>query len=63
LVPQNKYAFETFFDEHSMLAKSLQIYRVPLKIFVEDGTIKKVWLEATIENGGQAEFKQWLDSL
>jgi hypothetical protein len=59
---QSKYAFETFFDDRSMLSRSLQVYQVPLKVFLEDGIIKKTWLEATVENGGQAEFKQWLSS-
>jgi len=46
---QSKYAFETFLDDHSMVSRSLQIYQVPIKIFLEDGIIKKIWLDATIE--------------
>jgi len=60
---QSKYAFETFFDQSSMISRSLQIYQVPIKIFVEDGIIKKTWLDATTEPEKQAEFKQWLTSL
>jgi hypothetical protein len=60
---QEKYAFETFFDQSSMLSRSLQIYQVPIKIFVEDGIIKKTWLDATTEPEKQAEFKQWLNGL
>ena len=60
---QRKYAFETFFDEHSMLSRSLQIYQVPVKIFVEDGVIKRVWLDATTEPEAQTAFKQWLYAL
>ena len=60
---QSKYAFETFFDDHSMLSRSLQIYQVPIKIFVEDGIIKKTWLDASIDSDKQAEFKQWLNAL
>src|SRR5215212_5291543 len=43
-----KYAFETFYDEGSMLARNLEIYQVPLKVFVQDGVIKKTWVEATV---------------
>jgi peroxiredoxin len=60
---QSKYTFETFFDEGSMLSRSLQVYQVPLKIFLEDGIIKKTWVEATVDNQRQAEFKEWLNSL
>lgn len=60
---QSKYAFETFFDQHSMLSRSLQIYQVPVKIFLDDGIIRKVWLDATIEPADQAAFKQWLNAL
>jgi|SRR6185503_8776858 len=60
---QSKYGFETYFDQSSMLSRSLQIYQVPIKIFVQDGIIKKTWFDATTEPDKQAEFKQWLSSL
>jgi hypothetical protein len=60
---QSKYAVETFFDSGSMLSRSLQLYQVPIKVFVEDGTIKKTWLDATVDSQGQAEFKNWLNGL
>lgn len=59
-VAQSKYAFETFFDEGSMLSKSLQVYQVPIKVFLEEGIIKKTWVNASIGNQRQAEFKDWL---
>jgi thiol-disulfide isomerase/thioredoxin len=60
---QSKYAFETFFDDGSMLSRSLQVYQVPLKVFLEDGIIKKTWVDATFDSQGQAEFKDWLNGL
>jgi hypothetical protein len=60
---QNKYAVETFYDNGSMLSKSLQVYQVPVKIFLENGVIKKTWLDATGDDQEQAEFKDWLRSL
>jgi peroxiredoxin len=62
-VAQSKYAFETVFDEHSMLSRSLQVYQVPIKIFLEDGIIKKTWVDATIDEQKRAEFKSWLSGL
>ena len=60
---EEKYAFETFFDEGSMLAKELEVYQVPLKVFLQDGVIKKTWVEATVTAQRQANFKAWLSSL
>jgi len=60
---QSKYVFETFFDQHSELSRSLQIYQVPIKIYVEDGIIRKVWLDATTEPDQQTAFTQWLNAL
>ncbi len=60
---QSKYSFETFFDQSSMLSRSLQVYQVPIKIFLQDGIIKRTWFDATTEPDKQAEFKQWLTAL
>ena len=60
---KSKYAFETFFDEGSMLSRSLQVYEVPLKVFLEDGVIKKTWREATVNKQRQDEFRDWLSRL
>ena len=58
-----KYAFETFFDEHSMLSRSLQVYQVPIKVFIEDGVIKKTWVDTTVDTQRRDEFKDWLNGL
>jgi len=60
---QEKYALETFFDEGSMLAKELEVYQVPLKVFLQDGVIKKTWVEATVTAQRQSDFKAWLSNL
>jgi len=62
-VAQSKYAFETFFDEHSMLSRSLQLYQVPLEVFLQDGIIKKTWVNPTVDDQQRAEFKQWMSNL
>ncbi|MCV4753820.1 hypothetical protein OFC37_30630, partial [Escherichia coli] len=59
----NKYALEPFYDVGSDLSRDLEIYQVPIKIFVENGIIKKVWLNATIDQRKQTEFKDWLRSV
>ena len=62
-VAQSKYALEPLYDDGSNLAKSLEIYQVPIKIFLEDGVIKRTWLDATVSPQKQAEFKEWLNGL
>ena len=60
---QSQYAFETYFDNHSMLSKSLQVYQVPIEVFVDNGTIRTTWLDATVDSEQQAAFKAWLNGL
>lgn len=60
---QSKYSLEPFYDNGSNLSRKLQVYQVPVKVFLEDGIIKKTWLDATVDNQRQAEFKHWLNGL
>lgn len=60
---QSKYSLDVFYDDGSNLSKSLEIYQVPIKIFLEDGIIKKTWMDATVDSQKQAEFKDWLRSI
>lgn len=62
-IAKAKYSLDPFFDRGSNLSRSLDIYQVPIKVFLEDGIIKKVWLEATSSEQKQADFKSWLNSL
>jgi hypothetical protein len=62
-VAQERYALATYFDERSQLTKALQVYQVPVKVFLEDGVIKKTWLDATIDRRAQADFRDWLSRL
>lgn len=59
---QAKYALAPFYDRGSNLSRSLDIYQVPIKVFLEDGVVKRVWLDATTTDEKQAEFKAWLNS-
>ena len=60
---QSKYRLEPFYGDGSNLARTLEIYQVPIKVFVEDGIIRKTWIHATVDNERQAEFKDWLRDL
>jgi hypothetical protein len=60
---REKFPFKVFYDQNFKLAGSLGIRRVPIKLFVEDGTIRKSWGGATINEETKAAFVEWLDGL
>ena len=60
---QSKYAREPVYDNGSNVAKTLEIYQVPIKVFLEDGIIKRTWVDATVTPEKQTEFKNWLRDL
>ena len=62
-VAQSKYAFETYFDDGSQLSRVLELYKVPIKVFLEDGIIKKTWVGATVDNQQRTDFEEWLANL
>jgi len=57
---KRKFPFEVFYDRGFRLAGQLGIKRVPIKIFVDNGIIKKSWGGATIDEEKKAEFVRWL---
>jgi hypothetical protein len=60
---RRKYALEPFFDQGSSLSRNLELYQVPIKVYLEDGVIRKTWLDATVNDERRADFKNWLSSL
>lgn len=58
-----RYALEPFFHIGSGLSRNLQLYQVPIKIFLEEGIIRKTWLHAALHDWEQAEFRDWLRGL
>jgi hypothetical protein len=57
---KQKFPFKVFFDRGFRLASELGINRVPIKIFVDNGIIKKSWGGATINEKAQGDFVRWL---
>ena len=60
---KGKFPFKVYFDQHLRLGGALGINRVPIKLYVEDGVIKKSWGGATVEDEKRAEFVNWLEQL
>lgn len=58
-----KFPFRVFYDQNFQLAGGLGIKRVPVKLFVENGIVKKSWGGATVAEDKQNEFSDWLESL
>ena len=55
--------FKVYNDQGSRLAIGLGITKIPVKVFVEDGFIKKVWGGASSTDETQLAFVHWLDEL
>ena len=60
---QAEFPFKVYYDRNFQLAGQLGIRRVPIKLYIEDGVIKKVWGGATTDATKQAEFVSWLEKL
>jgi hypothetical protein len=45
------------------LLSPIVAYQVPLKVFLEDGVIKKTWVEATVTDQRKSDFSNWLNAL
>ena len=60
---KEKIPFEVFYDRGFKLAGQLGINRVPIKVFVEDGIIKKSWAGATVDEKKKADFVRWLSEV
>jgi hypothetical protein len=51
------------YDRGRALGKTLEMYQVPIKIYLENGIIKKTWLDATVDSQAQNEFRSWLKNI
>jgi len=58
-----KFPFEVFYDQNDSFVYSMGINRVPVKVYLEDGIIKKGWIGAVRTEQGKTTFVNWLDSL
>lgn len=58
-----KFPFRIFYDEGGSFLGQMGINRVPVKVFLEDGIIRKGWIGAAISDKDRKSFIEWLDSL
>lgn len=57
------FPFKVFFDESNAFVSKMGINRVPVKVFLEDGIIKKGWIGAVRSDKSKTSFVEWLDGL
>lgn len=57
-----KFPINILYDD-SLLFVKLGINRVPIKIYLEDGVIKKAWDGASIDETKKAKFVDWLEGV
>jgi hypothetical protein len=57
------FPFAVFYDENQTFVGTMGINRVPVKVFLEDGIIKKGWIGAAVTDVSKQSFVEWLDGL
>src|SRR5258705_1376115 len=62
-VAEEIFPFKVFYDEGSSFVFTMGINRVPVKVFLEDGIIKKGWIGAALTDKAKTSFVEWLDGL
>jgi hypothetical protein len=64
LVPAaERFPFLVYFDEGGRLRDALNIDRAPVKLYLENGIVKKTWIGSTTFNHDEKGFDEWLDGL
>ena len=58
---EKEFPFKLYMDKEPRLAGKLGLYRVPIKVFLENGIIRKSWKGATIDEAEKVAFAKWLD--
>jgi redoxin len=60
---EKTFPFRVFYDEANSFVMTMGINRVPVKVFLEDGIIKKGWIGAALTDKARTSFVEWLDGL
>lgn len=60
---EKTFPFRVFYDDSGAFVTTMGINRVPVKVYLEDGIIKKGWIGAALTDKNKASFTEWLDSL
>ena len=53
---EGKFPVRLFVDQDMLLQQALEVKALPLKIFLEDGVVKKVWAGTSVTSGARDAF-------
>lgn len=62
-VLEKTFPFKVFYDEGNLFVSTMGINRVPVKVYLEDGIIKKGWIGAALTDQARTSFVEWFDAL
>lgn len=62
-VAEKMFPFRIFYDEGKSFVRTMGLNRVPVKVFLEDGIIKKGWIGAALTDQAKQSFVEWFDGL
>lgn len=62
-VVEKTFPFTVFYDEGNSFVGSMGIDRLPVKVFLEDGIIKRGWIGAALTDEARQSFMKWFDGL
>jgi hypothetical protein len=60
---EDKLPMRLFFDQDSILRQWLEVTSVPMKLYLEDGVVKKVWTGTPIEPEVEAAFTKDMEEI
>src|SRR5688572_4621960 len=60
---EKAFPFRIFYDDSGTFVTTMGINRVPVKVYLEDGIIKKGWIGATLTDQNKTSFTEWLINL
>ena len=60
---EGAFPFKVFYDDGFYLAPKLGINRVPIKLYLEDGVMRRSWGGASMNDEAKNKFVQWLESV
>ena len=59
----SRFPFKLYFDEGGSVVQALHLDKLPIKLYLQDGVLKKGWGGASFDSARQTDFKHWLESV
>lgn len=59
----NRYPFEVYYDDDFVYQRASSAIKIPIKIFLENGIVKRTWEGAARDGSEKIAFSKWLEDL